>query len=339
MPIFRLEGNDITEAKLVHAQETDLELESYLEDWLENSPPALAQEQIMWIGRQTSASVEKSTIFPDLLGVDSAGNLVIVELKRDQAPREVIAQLLEYAAWANELSDEQIKELAVDYFQTRDETKNKHFNDAFKDVFDIPESDELPPLNQNLRLFIIAGEIPARVTNVCRFLRTSHGINIHCINISTYQTESGEKFVSLDTKVGDEDLFYTKTKVRSGKTLSHQMVFDAILEYTNGDHNVIFSLKDIEEVVSKKYPGFGITMVRNRIRGDCVSFPSRNNYPKGEDRYWWVEKNKYRLYDSVKDKKEENTEKKLKINLECIFIFLHSNKMCTFAARNSCLKW
>ena len=81
-----------------------MELESYLEDWLENSPWALIQDElILWIGRQTSANDEEGTIFPDLLGIDAEGNLVIVELKRDKAPREVVAQLLEYAAWANEL--------------------------------------------------------------------------------------------------------------------------------------------------------------------------------------------------------------------------------------------
>ncbi len=35
--------------------------------------------------------------FSDLLGLDKDGNIVIVELKRGKTPREVVAQLLEYA--------------------------------------------------------------------------------------------------------------------------------------------------------------------------------------------------------------------------------------------------
>ena len=149
-------------------KETDIKLESHLESWLENSPWALVEgEPILWIGRQTSADVEESTIFPDLLGLDSEGNLVIVELKRGKAPREVVAQLLEYAAWAKELSDEQIYGIAETYFQTL--TKETTFQDAFSETFE----DEMPALNRRLRLFVVAEEIPGTVSRVCRFLRTS----------------------------------------------------------------------------------------------------------------------------------------------------------------------
>ena len=130
MPLFRLrvEGDDMSNAELVIAQETNLKLESHLESWLENSPGALTQDKpILWIGRQTSAAGEEGTIFPDLLGVDSEGNLVIVELKKDRTPRDVVAQLLEYAAWANELSEKQVHDIAERYFQTRDEFQGRDF--------------------------------------------------------------------------------------------------------------------------------------------------------------------------------------------------------------------
>jgi hypothetical protein len=65
-----------------------------LESWLERSPGAITAVPTLWIGRQTSASVEDTTIFPDLLGVDDSGNLLILELKKGKAPREVVAQLI-----------------------------------------------------------------------------------------------------------------------------------------------------------------------------------------------------------------------------------------------------
>ena len=314
MPIFRLEGDDISNAELVIAQETDLELESHLEDWLENSPWALIQDElILWIDRQPSARDEEGTVFPDLLGVDAKGNLVIVELKRDQAPREVVAQLLEYAAWANELSDKQIQQIAEDYFETRDEFKGKQFHDIFKDAFEVADTDEVPALNRNLRLYIVAGDIPARVARVCRYLRTSQGMDINCIDVSTFETEAGERLVSMEAKVGDEDVVVSKTQKQrtlqalrwSGDKPVKQVVWEAVQTLMQGDKES-FAPKEVTTLIIEKYPNFNSSTVNCQIISDCVNHTSRHHYSGGSDRYWWVSKGKYRLYDPEKDKMESN---------------------------------
>ena len=316
MPIFRLEGDDITDAELVIAQETDLELESHLEDWLENSPRALIPDEfILWIDRQPSAKNEEGTIFPDLLGVDAEGNLVVVELKRDEAPREVVAQLLEYAAWANELSDKQIQQIAIDYFETRDEFKGKTFNDVFTDAFDIPETEEVPLFNRNLRLYIVAADIPIRVARVCRFLRTSQGMDINCIDVSTFETEAGERLVSMEAKVGDEDVVTSKIQRQrpsqtarwSGDKSVNEVVWEAVEKLMQGDKE-FFAPKEVTAFILEKYPDFNSSTVSCQIASDCVNHTSRHHYPGGSDRYWWISKGKYRLYDPEKDKIEGNIE-------------------------------
>ena len=270
MAIFRLnvEDNNLHNAELIIAKETNIELESYLESWLENSPWALVEgEPILWVGRQTSADVEESTIFPDLLGLDSEGNLVIVELKRGKAPRDVVAQLLEYAAWAKELSDEQIQEIAEAYFQTV--KKETTLQDAFSEMFE----DEMPALNRRLRLFIVAEEIPGTVLHVCRFLRTSHSIDINCLTVSTFQTESGEVLVNTEAKVGQEDAIAPKTVRQSTSQLPRwsgdkpvrEVVFEAVQELTGGDINFKFAPKDVSTFISKKYPDFSADTVRGQI--------------------------------------------------------------------------
>lgn len=313
MPIFRLEGDDISNAELIPAKETDLELESHIEGWLENSPWALIQDElILWIDRQPSATDEEGTIFPDLLGVNAEGNLVIVEFKRGRTPRDVVAQLLEYAAWANELSDKQIQQIAEDYFETRSEFKEKQFHDVFKDTFEIADTDDVPPLNRNLRLYIVAGDIPERVARVCRYLRTSHGMNISCIDVSTFQTEAGERLVSMETVVGDEDLLASKTQRQhvsstsrwSGDKTVKQVVWEAVQELMQGDKK-FFTPKEVTQLISETNPDFKLSNVGCEITSDCVNHTSRHHYPGGIDRYWWVSRGKYRLYDSATDKLED----------------------------------
>ena len=317
MPIFRLERSeqvDMSKAKLVIAQETNLELERYLEDWLENSPHALVEnESILWIGRQTSATDEDGTIYSDLLGVDFQGNIVIAELKKGRTPRDIIAQLLDYAAWAVGLSETEIREIAETYFESIGIFQGKTFDDAFKEVFEIPETEELPPLNRSLRLFIVAEDIPSQIARVCRFLRTSHGMDISCIDVSTFETESGEVLVSTETTVGDEGFAAPKAQQQhttpptrwSGDKPLDQVILETVEKIMHGDKEA-FTLKEVRGLISEKYSDFVPSRVDYQVYSDCVNFPTRSDYPEGEDRYWRISRGKFRLYDQKKDKDQKD---------------------------------
>ena len=317
MPLFRLEksaGDDMSKGKLVIAPKTKLELEKHLENWLENSPEqTLAQEDFLWIGRQTSAKDEDGTIYSDLLGVDSGGNLVVAELKKGRTPRDIVAQLLDYAAWADGLSELQIREIAEAYFETRGEFQGKTFDAAFKDVFDMPETDEIPPLNRAMRLFIAAEDIPMRVARVCRFLRTSHGMDISCIAVSTFETESGEVLVSTEKTVGDEEFAAPKAQQQRTSPPSRdpsdkpvkQVVWEAVQEFTGGNTNIEFAIKDLKPVISKKHRDFKMGNLGPEIAAGCVNHPSRRHHSVTEDRYWRISTGRYRLYNPEKDKMEE----------------------------------
>ena len=313
MAIFILKKNDNPRnAELIIAKKTDIELESHLESRLKNNPWALVEgEPILWIGRQTSANVEESTIFSDLLGIDSEGNLVIVELKRSRAPREVVAQLLEYAEWAEKLSDEQIREIAEAYFQTA--KKETTLQGAFSEMFDSEMFDnEMPVLNRRLRLFVVAEEIPGAVLRVCRFLRTSHGMDINCLTVSTFQTGSGEKIVNMEAKVGDEDIVAPKAARQltsqiprwSGDKPVRDVVWETVQELTGKDTNVEFAPKEVSTLILKKYPDFNARTVQRQLIAGCPNLPSYRHHSSNHKYYWSVRRGIYRLYNPERNKAE-----------------------------------
>lgn len=309
MSLFRLEG-DGADARLVIARETDIELESQLENWLENSPWALGQDElILWINRQTSASGDDGTIRPDLLGVDYEGNLVIAELKRGRTPREVIAQLLEYAAWADKLPEEKVEQIAENYFQTRAEFEGRNFHDVFNDTFD---TDEVPPLNRRLRLFVVAERIPSRILAVCKFLRDSHGMDINCIVVAAFQTESADVLVTTEAKVGGENFVVSKTLRQnpsqilqpeegsncpvptsdrwSGEKTVKEVVLEAAQELTGKNTSTEFTTPEIVTLIRREHPNFKRPTVSAQL-----SMGVSNKY------YARVEHGKYRLYDPDRD--------------------------------------
>ena len=58
--------------------------------------PAILSSHWMLIGRQEVTSHGGRI---DLLAIAPDGSLVLIELKRDRTPREIVAQALDYASW------------------------------------------------------------------------------------------------------------------------------------------------------------------------------------------------------------------------------------------------
>src|SRR5205823_4053706 len=66
-----------------------LDAEERLEEHIAKDLSILAP-QLMLIGRQVATAFGK---FIDLLAIDAEGKLIVIELKRDRTPREIVAQV------------------------------------------------------------------------------------------------------------------------------------------------------------------------------------------------------------------------------------------------------
>lgn len=162
---------------------TALDLESRLENWLVEDISILGLGLLV-IGQQVQTSWGGAI---DLLCIDSQGDLVVVELKRDRTPREITAQLLDYAGWVDGLGSEQVLTIA-----------ERHFGDpeglskAFKDVF----GEELPDVvNEDHRLVAVAARLDARSDRVIRYLSDVYGVNINAVTFQVFETASGKEFL------------------------------------------------------------------------------------------------------------------------------------------------
>jgi len=88
-------------AKLEPVSYSRMDSENRLETVLADDV-AVIDPDLLLIGRQVPTAFGK---FIDLLALDSEGRVVVLELKRDRTPREVIAQLLDYGSWVRDLED------------------------------------------------------------------------------------------------------------------------------------------------------------------------------------------------------------------------------------------
>ena len=92
----------IKDRKLVEVNKAKLDFESRLEDWIA-SDMSIISPNLLFIGRQVP------TLYGgliDILAMEENGDLVIVELKREKTPRDITAQVLDYASWVKTLAND-----------------------------------------------------------------------------------------------------------------------------------------------------------------------------------------------------------------------------------------
>ena len=103
---------------LKEMEPSKLDYEERIENWICNNVWVLVPDNsaLMVIGRQVITSSGGRI---DLLCMNGDGDLVTVELKRDKTPREITAQALDYASWVQDLSAQQVEEIAAVYLKGR----------------------------------------------------------------------------------------------------------------------------------------------------------------------------------------------------------------------------
>ena len=85
-----------------------LDLETRLQEWLARDISVLDPDLLV-IGREVETDFGG---YIDLLCIDSAGDLVVIELKRDRTPREITAQVLDYGSWVDGLPHARVTSIA-----------------------------------------------------------------------------------------------------------------------------------------------------------------------------------------------------------------------------------
>jgi len=161
-----------------------LDLESRLHEWIEEDITILADDLLV-IGSEVLTAYGK---WIDLLGIDPRGALVVVELKANKTPWNVVAQALDYASWVKDLSREEIVRIGDDYFE-----KEGGLEAAFGDRF----GETLPDtLNAAHRIVIVASAMDASTERIVRYLSETFSVGINVAEFVYHQDAAGHEYVS-----------------------------------------------------------------------------------------------------------------------------------------------
>jgi Endonuclease NucS C-terminal domain len=130
--------------------------EDQLQAWIATNPRLIGLD-VLVLGREITTEFGGRI---DVLALDCEGNLVVVECKRDRTPRDIIAQILDYASWVSHLSTRDVHGIAQGKL-------NKTLDVAFRERFgaELPEN-----LNESHSLIIVASEFDASSRRIVSYL-------------------------------------------------------------------------------------------------------------------------------------------------------------------------
>ncbi len=162
-----------------------------LEQWIKTNPKILG-EDILIIGEQ----VKTKTGFLDFLGIDRSGNTVIIELKRDKLPRDILAQTIDYASDVATWDIDKLGEICQGYIkQALDDYLSENF-----DGFNIEEL----VINNNQRLLLVGFGVEEATNRMIEWLSDNFNLSINAVLLNYSKTSSGNELISRTVIIPEE---------------------------------------------------------------------------------------------------------------------------------------
>jgi len=211
----------INENRLNEISKPKLDLEERLENWLESDVEIIAPNLLI-IGRQLETDYGGII---DLLCIDEKGDLTILELKRDKTPREITAQVIDYASWVKHLSPDRVQSIAERYL---DRTLDEAFIDKFNQ--ELPEG-----INEEHNMLIVGSEIDSSSRRIINYLSETYGVSINAVTFNYFKDNGHEYLARTFLIEKDRAMITQKTSSKRRANLTFEQLQNIADERGVGD--------------------------------------------------------------------------------------------------------
>ena len=169
--------------------------ERRLEELILRDPRILSSDWMLIGQQEVTAHGSRA----DLLAIAPDGSLVLIELKRDRTPRDIVAQALDYASWVESLTAEKIAAIFHRF------SNGRNLNHSFRERFGFELDEET--LNQSHQIIIVASELDDATERIIGYLN-QRDIAINAVFFQIFQN-------------GDEQLLSRAWLIDPGETQAH----------------------------------------------------------------------------------------------------------------------
>lgn len=173
----------IQQDRLVETKRKSLDFENKIERWVADDLSLIGVDGLV-IGKQVDTDHGKRI---DILALDRDGNLIIVELKRDRSPRDIVAQVLDYASWVCRLTTNDVHKLALAGL-------GRPLGDLYREKFgkSLPET-----LNATHQMIVVASEVDEATKRIIEYLSEQHSVGINASFFNVFE-QDGKEWLTTD---------------------------------------------------------------------------------------------------------------------------------------------
>lgn len=187
----------IENGALKQAARSKLANEATIEGWVKDNLRLVGINGIV-IGQQVTIE-NRGRI--DLLAMNKEGDLIVIELKRDRTPRDIIAQVLDYASWIAKQTTRDVHALCL-----------RHNGRSLEEIYRERFSTSLPDtLNAAHQMMIVASSMDETTKRIVEYLSEEHGVGINVFFFNIFEKD-GAQFLTTDTLLQQEEVTERATR-------------------------------------------------------------------------------------------------------------------------------
>jgi hypothetical protein len=162
-----------------------------LQRWIKSDPIILGGNLVL-IGEQVGSRAGPI----DFLAIDQVGNLVVIELKRDRLPREVLAQAIDYASEVATWDADRVSEVCAKYAgQSIEDLLNENFEEI--DLQDLV-------INKVQRILLVGFSIEEPLQRMIEWLSNTYGVSVNAVVLNYVMTSSGDELLARTMIIPEE---------------------------------------------------------------------------------------------------------------------------------------
>ena len=191
---INIEKKELVRTKEVEFSAIGVKERYDIQEWVEKYPKILGEELLI-IGKELSFFSDTRER-PDLIAIDKAGNVVVIELKRDDSGSNLEWQAIKYASYLSKFSKEEILSYFARYRNNDDEEDTSLENE----IADFVDDGSLEDLNKRQRIILVSHRFAKEVTSAVYWLIDKYKLDIKCVQVTPYHdAERGSYYLQSTT--------------------------------------------------------------------------------------------------------------------------------------------